>query len=158
MPTEPKTKRVKDRIIEVLKMIAEGTDYWVTPADVLARLVPLEEATDFPLYMVFPSSGGSIEPHTDGAFEMVFNIDITGYVQDEADPGTLVLRCVRDIQLALWNDMKSNLTGSLGDGDLCLGIDFREPPETDNGAFSTAGIGYFSQRVECRVNGTWGEL
>ena len=81
---DPLRLQVLDRIVAVLQAITAGADYWYKPAQVLKRLIGIDQCAGFPTYMVFPVSGGPIE--LSGApdrYDEDMEILIKGYVKDE---------------------------------------------------------------------------
>jgi hypothetical protein len=154
---DAKELTVIDRIVAVLGAIAAGATYWYTPAAVVKRFQHWQEVTaGFPIYMVSLGSGGVRELYSHKTFYETFFVSIKGYVQDNADTATKILRCWQDIRLALTTDMESAASGALA--SLCTQVRCREFPETDDGYLSLEGFGFFDIRVEVQITDTTGYI
>jgi hypothetical protein len=153
-PAIPLRLKILDRLVAVLTGIVTGADYFYTPAEVLKRLVAIDECSGFPVYMVFPVPGGPIE-HSgapDG-YDEDMEILIKGYVKDTLDPVTKAERCLRDVRRAINEDSKSGVAGTLG--VLAVETRIEASPETE---FSIDGFGGFDQRIRVKITGTFGTL
>lgn len=150
----PLRLQIIDRMVAVLQAITAGADYWYKPAAVVKRLMAVEECADFPTYMVFPVSGGTIE-HTGSPdqYDEDMEVLIKGYVKDEADPVTKLERCLRDVRRAINEDSKSGTAGALG--TLAVETRFESSPEME---FSIDGFGGFDQRVRVKISGPFGTI
>ena len=153
-PAVPKRLQVIDRLVAVLTAITAGADYFYKPAEVLKRLVAIDECSGFPVYMVFPVSGGPIDfSGAPDEYDEDMEILIKGYAKDTLDPVTEVERCLRDVRRAINEDSKSGVAGTLG--VLAVETRIEASPETE---FSIDGFGGFDQRIRVKITGTFGEI
>ena len=153
--TNPLRLQVIDRVVTVLKAIAEGTSYWYTPCEVVKRFVHWTEAKGFPTYMVFTDSGGKLEAGTPNFFSEEFNVNVKGIVKDHVDTVTKVERCLRDIRKAINDDTRPS-TGAGSLGALGALVFIEEGATTDNGYLSLEGFGFFEQRIRIVISGDFG--
>jgi hypothetical protein len=155
MPDDPKRLQVIDRVVDVLKDITEGTDYFFTARQVAKGFVA--EPIAYPVYMVRSESGGDIEMHSDAQFSETFYLSISGRVQEIGDVVTPMERALRDVRKAIEADFQPAAgTGSLI--EIATAIVFTEPPEIMYDVDATGPFAEFSQRVRITIDGEFGEL
>lgn len=148
--------QVINRIVAVLQAIVAGGNYFYTPGAVTKKYLTESELKAFPTYMVFASTGGSIEIVSTNLYDETFIVSIKGWIQDQADTVTKVENAVRDIRRAINEDSKSGVAGSLS--TLAVEVRIEEPPDTDDGYWSVANLGWFDQRIRVTISGDFGEL
>lgn len=150
---DPIRLRVLDRLVEILKAMREGDNYWFTPGAVLGQFITYQEMKASPTYMISQDSGGSIEQVQDLYIED-FYVNVKCWVMDKDDPREVLEKCLRDVRTAINADtLPTAGTGSLADLDALVFFD--EPPTTDNGYLSLEGYAFFEQRIKIQVSGTW---
>lgn len=152
-PAAPLRLQIVDRIVTVLAAITAGASYFYKPAQVLKRLVAIEDCSGWPTLMVFPVSGGPIESIGPDRYDEAMEVLIKGYVKDDADPVTVLERCLRDVRKAINDDARSGAAGSLG--VLATNFEFPSSPEVE---FSIDGFGGFDQRLRMTITGAFGVL
>jgi len=152
---DPLRLQVIDRIVDVLKSIQEGDDYFYSPRQVAKGFIA--EPSAYPVYMVLSESGGDIEMHSDAQFAETFYVSIRGVVQAAGDVVTPLERALRDVRKAIDADCR---TGAGAGSLLILGtsIVFDAPPEIDYGFEGTGVFGFFSQKIRITVSGEFGEI
>jgi len=155
-PDSPLRLQVVNRFVAVLEAITAGSNYFYTPYEVVKRIILPEETNGTPTYMVIPEGGGNIEFGGTELYDETLRIVVHGIVADNVDIVTRMERAIRDIRKAINDDSKSGTPGSLS--VLCVQVRILEPPETDGGAFSVIGKGYFAQPFEVTISGDFGEL
>jgi len=151
--------QVINRIETVLKAITTGATFWVTPYQVTKRLILLEQAQGFPVYMVFSGAGGSGGIEHSGAsdeYDETFRVIVKGIVQDNSDTVTALEKSIQDIRLAINTDSTSGVAGTLG--TLAIQTLMYGQVETDEGLLSDEGFAYFEQPVDITIAGRFGEL
>ncbi len=151
---DPLRLQVLDRIVAVLQAITAGEYYWYTPAQVLKRLIGIDQCIGYPTYMVFPVSGGRVE-HSGAPdeYDEDMEILIKGYLKDELDPVTQVEKALCDVRRAINEDSKSGAAGTLG--VLAVETRIEASPEME---FSIDGFGGFDQMLRVKISGSFGEL
>lgn len=155
MPSSPLRLQVIDRVVDVLRGIQEGDDYFFSPRQVEKGFIA--EPSGYPVYEVTSESGGEIEMHTDSQYAESFYIAIRGTVHAQGDITTPLERCLRDIRKAVEDDFASGAAaGSLV--FLATSIMLDTPPEIEYGFEGQGVYGYFTQRVRVTVSGTFGEI
>lgn len=160
MPSDPLRLKVINRLVDVLKNIEEGTDYFYTPHKVAKGFIA--EPPGYPIYMVTSESiqgagGGTLEMHSDGQWDETYYIAISGIVQDAGDVVTPLERAIRDVRKAIDTDFRSGApAGSLL--TLATSLVFDDPPTIEYGFEGTGFFGYFSQRLKITVSGEFGEI
>jgi hypothetical protein len=150
--------QVINRIVTVLQAITAGATYWVKPYEVSKRLTLIEDAQDFPYYMVFSGSGGrgvELQGAPDNYLES-FRVIVKGVVQSDTDTVTALEKSLQDIRLAINTDSKSGAAGSLG--VLCVQAVMFGPVETDEGLLSDDGFAYFEQPIDVEIEGDFGTI
>lgn len=155
-PSDPLRLQIINRFVTVLGNISAGSNYFYTPHEVLKRIIVPDEVDDTPTYMVIPEGGGNIEFTCTELYDETFKVIVHGIVADNVDIVTRMERAIRDVRKAINDDSKSGASGSLG--VLCVQVRILEPPETDGGAFSVIGKGYFAQPFQVTISGDFGEL
>lgn len=158
MPTTSLRLQVINRIVAVLQAITIGSTYWIKPYEVTKRLVLLEQAAGFPIYMVFTGSGGkgvTLEGAPNVYFEQ-FRVIVKGIVQDNNDTVTALEKSIQDIRMAINTDSISGVAGTLG----LLGVEtvMYGPVITDEGLLSDDGFAYFEQPVDITIAGDFGVI
>ena len=148
--------QVINRVVAVLQAIVAGADYFYTPYAVVKKYLTESELKGYPTYMVFASTGGNIEIASTNLYDETFMVSIKGWVSDPADTVTKVENAVRDIRRAINEDSKLGTAGSLG--ALTVEVRIEEPPDTDDGYWSIANLGWFDQRIRVTISGDFGEL
>ena len=155
-PSDPLRLQVANRFVTVLEAITAGSDYFYTPFEVIKRIILPEEANGTPTYMVVPEGGGNIDFSGTNLYDEKYKLVVHGIVEDNVDIVTKMERAIRDIRKAINDDSKSGAAGSLG--VLCVQVRVLETVETDGGAFSVIGKGYFAQPFDIEISGDFGEL
>lgn len=160
MPEDPKRKKVADRFVTILGSIAAGNDYFFTPMEVAKHYIFPEEAAcvqNRPVYSVYPEgSSGSFFVETGGVYDEKYPLTVHGIVENPVDIVGDLEKAVRDVRKAVEADSRNTDPGALG--DLCINVSIENPPETDGGAFSGIGRGYFAQEFMIHVSGDVTEL
>jgi hypothetical protein len=152
---DPKRLQVIDRIVEVLKGITAGADYFYTPVDVRKGFVI--SPSGYPTYVVRSEAGGEIEMHSDSQWRESFYVAIHGAVQEIGDAVTPLERALRDVRKAIEQDFQPAAgAGSLI--TLATSIVFDTPPEIDYGPEGQGPLAFFSQRVRITIDGEFGEI
>lgn len=150
--------QVINRIQTVLQAITAGATYWVKPYEVTKRLILLEQAKGFPIYMVFSAAGGAgaelLGPPDN--YDEKFRVLVKGIVKDNSDTVTALEKSLQDIRLAINTDSKLGTAGSLG--ALCVQATMFGPVETDEGLLSDEGFAYFEQPVDIEIEGDFGVI
>jgi hypothetical protein len=155
MPDDPKRLQVIDRIVEVLKNIVQGDDYFYTPYLVTKQFVHWAGLQGFPTYLVY--TGESAEPEIHGTPDMydeTFFVEIEGAIQDQVDTVTIMERALRDVRKAINEDSKSGAAGSLG----VIAIETMISDLSDVVFQTESPYAFFKQRVRVRISGDFGEL
>jgi len=155
-PTAGFRLQVINRIVAVLQAIVAGDNYFYTPYAVVKKFLLESELKGYPTYMVFASTGGNIEIASTNLYDETFMVSVKGWVSDPSDTVTKVENAVRDIRRAINEDSKLGTAGSLG--ALTVEVRIKEPPDTDDGYWSIANLGFFDQRIEVTISGDYGEL
>ena len=155
----PLRLQVIDRIVAVLKGIVAGAVYFYTPGGVEKRFVHWTEAKNFPTYMVFTGSGGTVglsgAAGGDSEYTEDFFVSVKGIVKDSEDTVTRLERCIADVRKAIDLDSQSGEPGTLG--AIAVQTTFEDSPDTDDGYLSLEGFGFFDQRVRVSIAGNMGE-
>jgi hypothetical protein len=153
MPTDnPLRLQVIDRVVEVLRNIEQGDDYYASTGEVFKKFQHWEDCQGFPAYMVFADSGGTIEGDMGGRYRQTFVLNVKGYVRDSEDTVAALERALADVRHAIDADTLPGAgAGSLG--SLGALVFFREGPTTDNGYLSIEGYGFFEQKIEVEISG-----
>jgi len=147
--------QIIDRIVEVLRSIQEGDDYFYSPREVDKGFIA--EPKGYPAYMVTSESGGTVEMYSDSNFRETFYVAVRGIVADQGDVVTPLEHCIRDVRKAIDADMASGGgAGSLV--TLATLVTFDTPPEIEYGMEGNGFLGFFTQRIQIQVDGTWGEI
>jgi hypothetical protein len=158
----PLRLQVIDRIYAVLGAITTGASYFYAPAQVTKKFVHWAEAIDFPVYMVFSDSQGSIEltgaAGSETEYSETFNLNIKGIISDPSDTVSVLEKCLRDIRKAINDDSISSSAGSLMQIPGVIQVEIVDGAETDNGYLSAEGKGFFEQRIKVTICGKYGEL
>jgi len=155
MPADPLRLRIIDRIVDVLRSIQQGDDYFYSPRQVAKGFVA--EPSGYPFYCIRSESGGEIEMHSDSQWRETFFVSINGRVQDVGDVVTPLERCIRDVREAIDADMASG-----GGADslitLATSVVFDAPPDITYDADNVGPFAEFSQRVRITIDGEFGEI
>ncbi len=151
MPNLPLRLQVIDRVVEVLRSIQAGDDFFSSPAVVSKGFI--SEIMEFPALMVLSDSGGRIEYAGEQQYDEVFYLDVKGIVRASDDVITPLEKLLRDVRKAINDD---SISGELS--NLCVQVIFREPPDIDYGFEGTHFFAFFDQRIEFRISGNYGEL
>jgi hypothetical protein len=159
-PSDPKTLRVLNRIIFVMKNIAAGDDYFYPVGNNAVRgVIPYDTITAFPFDMAYLGPDHK-EPEyqLDGLVFKYPTIQIEGYVDaaGEDDTITRLIKHLADVQRAVNEDSKP------GAGAESLGVVAHYARvgivETDDGMLAGEGRAGFKLSIRCCVSGDWGEL
>jgi hypothetical protein len=155
MPTDPKRLQIIDRIVEVLKTISAGTDYFYTPIEVDKGFKA--EMRGYPSYFVTSESGGEIGMNMDELWDETFYIAVHGVVKSAEDVVTPLERAIRDVRKAINTDFMPDAgAGSLI--TLATAVTIDSPPEIDYGFEGQGFFGYFTQRIRIQTFGRFGEI
>lgn len=151
---EPKRLQVINRIVEVLKAIRAGENYFSTPK-VVTKRVPVgdREMLEHPYYLVYSdSSAGPPTVLSNNYYDDDMAIAVEGeVVAEDGDSTTPLERSLRDVRRAIDQDSRSQTAGSLGALAVAVTID---TAEIQNGR----DFGNFKQRIIVRVTGEWGDI
>jgi hypothetical protein len=157
-PTDnPLRLQVIDRIVEVLRGIVAGADYFYTPYAVVKRMAHHLDAPGFPYYMVYPDASARAPEYAgQQLYDELMVVTVKCYVDLEGDEAATKLeKCLRDVRKAIMADQVSGGAGSLATLTLAADVDILE---TDGGLLALEGRGYFDQRFIFRITGQWGQL
>jgi hypothetical protein len=159
-PLDPKTLQILDRVIEVLKDVTAGADYFYSiGGNVIKGIVGYDTLTSFPFDMVYLGPEHSApEYQPDGLVIKFPTIQVEGYVDatGEEDTITRLIKHLRDVQKAVNEDTKSGAgAGSLGVIAVYARVGIAE---TDDGMLAGDGRAAFKLSINCCVDGDWGEL
>jgi len=156
-PAKSKKLLALERVVAVLQAITAGDDYWYTPAGVRMRAIAFEKEVGDPWYAVFVESAPRMQldgPSNLWTEDMI--VTVSGFVRDNVDTVSKMLKCIQDIRRAIETDATSGLPGSLS--QIAEETIPDEGYETDDGLFSAQGFGLFDQKVRIRVAGYIQEL
>lgn len=152
---DPLRLQVINRIVEVLKNITAGADYFFTPVAVAKGFVV--SPSGYPAYAVRSETGGEIEMHSDAQFAESFYVSIHGAVQEIGDVVTPLERAIRDVRKAIETDFQPAAgAGSLI--TLATNIQFDAPPDINYGPEGQGPLAFFRQRLKVMVSGEFGEI
>lgn len=154
MPSKSKRLQVLERVVDVLKTIQEGDDFWYSPRDVFMGYV--REVKGYPAYSVRAAMGEQPTIHLDQQHEETFTVEIHGEVRAAGDIVTPREKCIQDVREAINDDFKpggasTSLIG-LASSMFIADLELEDGPEGD-GFF-----GYFVQRVRFQIYGEYGEI
>jgi len=149
-PTDPKSVRVRDRVIAVLKDIVEGDDFFFTPGAVYENRTTWKEVESYPAYIVWFGSGGEWKEYQGLQAAETFTLVVHGEFKDADDAPASVRKGIRDVRKALMDDMATGGEDSLAElvDHLTLGA-----TSTDNGTGTMIGVGYFDQEFLVTISG-----
>ncbi len=156
MPNDPIRLQVIDRIVQILKSIQEGDDYFYSPRAVTKGFIANPQA--YPVYEVLSDSGGEIVYAGREEYDETFYVRINGTVQDTGDVVTKLERALRDVRKAINDDSVSTASGTLGGMSTVVQVRIDDPAEIDYGLEASNFFGFFSQRVRVHITGNYGEL
>lgn len=151
-PTDPKSVRVRERIIAVLRDIVEGDDYFYTPGVVYDNYKNWKEREAFPAYQVYFGSGGEWKSYGGLSAEETFSVIVYGEFK-ERDEAPRAVRCgLRDVRKAVMDDAAAtSLDGTAL--RVTLGL-----AETDEGKGALVGSGWFTQEFLITIAGAIEDL
>ena len=155
-PTLPKRLQAIERIIDVLKAISAGSNYFYSAYEVNRRFKHWDELNGSPTYSVHTDSGGELVELTDHKYDETFVVVVKGVIDNMDDPVGTLEKCIRDVRTAIDADSFHGGTGTLS--RLAVRTRIAGPPDTDNGNLSLIGKAYFEQRIEITISGDFGEL
>lgn len=157
-PTTPRLITIIDRVVEILKNITAGDDYFYTVGEnVFLGLRSYAEATSFPFDSVYLGSDHRPPEYLpDHQVYKYPRILVAGITDEEAgEPIKKMVKHLADVQKAIEADLKSTETGSLGQlvqwGHLGSVI-------TDEGELGLEGAAGFRQDIDLCLIGEWGDF
>lgn len=132
-------------------------DFWYRPYEVNKRFTHWAEVKGFPTYSVSAGTGGGqVTEASDHMHFERFPVSVKIVVQDNNDAETIKERALADVRKAIMRDACSEVPGSLA--TLCVTLDIKEPPDTDDGILAIeGGRGFTEQIFWAEVAGTYGE-
>lgn len=149
-PAKPLRLQIADRIVDVLKAITEGEDYFKTPGMIVRRHIGDRETVAYPVYAVFIADGEAPE-EINGEYTETFEVSVSGIVQSHTDLVEEMEHAIADIRKAIDADARDGSTsGALG----TLAIYVRlGKSTTGTGENLPLGLEYFEQRFTVQVAG-----
>jgi hypothetical protein len=148
-PEDTKSILVRNRVLEALREIAAGEDYFYTPGVVYDNFKNWSERQAYPSYCVFFGDGGEWEEMLGDLAAEKFTIIVHGEFKDDEDAPATGRKGVRDVRKAVLNDATlMAIANRVTLGRLT----------TDNGAGAMIGSGWFDQEFICTVSGAIDEL
>ena len=157
-PENPLTLQCLDRVVEVLKAVQAGDDYFYTIGkNVKKGLRSYQEAAGHPFDCVYLGSDHQEPEHTpDGLVYRYPTIMVAGFVDEEqGEPITKITKHLADVQKAIEADIASNAAGALGN---IIGWGRLGPVVTDEGELALEGTAGFRLEILLCLTGEWGEL
>jgi hypothetical protein len=149
-PVDPKSVRVRARVLEVLRDIVAGDNFYFTPGVVYDNFKNWKEREAYPSYIVVFGGGGDWKEWSGLQAAETFILIVHGDFQDDEDAPAAVRKGVRDVRKAIMDDMVNGGAGSLQTlvDHLTLGA-----VTTDNGAEAMLGSGWFDQEFAITISG-----
>jgi len=149
-PTDPKSITVRARIIDVLRDIVSGDDFFFTPGVIYDNFKNWKEREAYPAYSVFFGPGGEWKEYLGLQAAETFTLIVHGDFKDDEDAPATVRKGIRDVRKALMDDMAQGGDGSLG--TLCDRVTLGAT-STDNGTGAMIGVGWFDQEFQITISG-----
>jgi hypothetical protein len=157
-PLNPLLLRCVDRVVDVLKKIVEGDDYFYTVGEKAVKgLRGYNEAPGYPFDMVYLGADHQAPEYVpDHRVHRYPTIIVAAYVDEEGgEPITKMLKHLADVQRAIETDFRSTDQASLsvlvGWGRLGMVI-------TDEGELGLEGGAGFRLEINLCLVGDWGEI
>jgi hypothetical protein len=149
-PAELKSVLVRERIIEVLRDISAGDDFFFTPGVVYDNYKNWKEQEAFPAYSIFFGAGGEWKEYAGLQAAETFVVIVHGDFKDDQNAPKSVRQGIRDVRKAIMDDMATGGEDSLA--TLCDHITLGATA-TDNGQGAMIGSGYFDQEFSITISG-----
>jgi hypothetical protein len=150
-PADIKSIRARARVLEVLREMVAGDDFFFTPGVVYDNFKNWAERQTYPSYCVFFGEGGEWAERQGLQAAETFIIIVHGDFKDDEDAPATVRKGIRDVRKAVMDDAA---TGGISTSlqVLCDHVTLGKLT-TDNGTEAMVGSGWFDQEFSIIISG-----